>query len=458
VTAFERGLIAGRSELSTHALLLFHGTLGHLEFSRSEYQSALNHYRHAFELIRNMQIDGVRDQALQAFAKGAIGIPRDHLTRSDELLWYLHLHLGVTLACLGERDRSDVYKQALLEQRVQLGDHVTTQVNAAFDKMPSAMSGRRPYPERVRVDEGLLDECKALIVQEPEIDSVWKALARRLAAGRPVAILAERIVAGGTQVRDSVVLYGANKPQLASSIATEIGGSHIQRATAAFVLVSAAEMFEGFAAKPLVQQLVTLRSPFRQKCGGLVCAGLNVQLLDDRLDGPLYDVLHEYAALTGIPVLAVAPFHLWRRDLVTTARDAIYSFAVSSIDTLCVNGKLFVKKHGAIAPENVQPFRPRLSEEALVLRADDGALIVRILRRGGYATDTMLKLNGHCETLLKQFDGSNSVADIVAAGSRVGSDRAKALLNVSTFVRDLWTNGALCLDPPSSSRSEPEAV
>ncbi len=89
--------------------------------------------------------------------------------------------------------------------------------------------------------------------------------------------------------------------------------------------------------------------------------------------------------------MAVAPFHLWRRDLVMTPAQALFAFLVSSIDSMVLGERLLSKAHGSVGIKNLLSFRPRISEEALVLKsgsdsANGGHILIRIKRRGGYVS------------------------------------------------------------------------
>jgi hypothetical protein len=230
----------------------------------------------------------------------------------------------------------------------------------------------------------------------------------------------------------------------------EIGGSHILRATAALVLPNDRNLFTDVASLPLVQQSATLRPENRTRFAALMPVRISAQVLSPEYDGLLYDVVQQFAQKTGTGLVAVAPFHLWRRDLVVTPRQALFTFLVSSIDCLVLGQRLFTKVHGAVGTENLQSFRPRISEEALVLRntesANGGHILIRIKRRGGYATDELLKLHPGTRTILDLCDGNLSVAEVVEQVGAGGPEVSNK--NVCEFLRNLWRRGALCFDEP----------
>jgi hypothetical protein len=134
-----------------------------------------------------------------------------------------------------------------------------------------------------------------------------------------------------------------------------------------------------------------------------------------------------------------------------TPAQALSAFLVSSIDTLVLGDRLLSKVHGSIGIENLLSFRPRISEEALVLAsgsgsANGGHILIRIKRRGGYATDELLKLHAGTKGILDLCDGNLSVAEVV---KRLGAQQPNVNdQNVCEFLRTLWRRGALCFDEP----------
>lgn len=105
-----------------------------------------------------------------------------------------------------------------------------------------------------------------------------------------------------------------------------------------------------------------------------------MQIVSEPFDGILYCILRAFADRSGLPLLGVAPFHLWRADLVTTARQVVLDFLVTSLDTLYLAGRIIEKVHGPTAVQNIARYKPRLAEEALVFESR-GSCLIRIKRR-----------------------------------------------------------------------------
>jgi len=78
--------------------------------------------------------------------------------------------------------------------------------------------------------------------------------------------------------------------------------------------------------------------------------------------------------------------------------------------------------------------------------ANGGHILIRIKRRGGYATDELLKLHPGTRTILDLCDGNLSVAEVVEQVGAGGPEVSNK--NVCEFLRNLWRRGALCFDEP----------
>ena len=450
------GLFVRRSELSSHAVLLFYATLGNFQFSQKDYQSALSSYQQAFELMRNVQLDSVKDQALFAFSRGVPALAPERLTRHDELLYYIHYHLGQTYSRLGISERADVYLNYIRQQVDLLGPDVVQKVELGFQSESSAEKlSDESMPE---FDDSAVEAINNAggLVTEWSGEGLVDQITDKLRAGQVVAVLQQREVGSGVRLVDSVVIYDPARRDLAEMLKLEIGGSHILRATAALVLPEARYLFNDLAALALVQQSATLRPENRARFAALMPVRISAQVLSPEFDGLLFAVLQRFAEESGTGLIAVAPFHLWRRDLVTTPQQALFTFLVSSIDSLVLGERLLSKVHGAVGIENLQSFRPRISEEALVLEnrldsANGGHILIRIKRRGGYATDELLKLHPGTMAILDLCDGSLSVAELVR---QIGAQQSGVSnQSVCEFLRNLWRRGALCFDEPAVQES-----
>lgn len=451
---FRQGLSVERAEPSSHVLLLFYATLGGLELAAGDPAKALGTYHHAFELVRDMQLDSVKDQVVDAFSKGVPELPPRRVTRADRMRYYLHFHLASTCYALGLTERAEVYSDALFERANLYGESAVRAMREAFGEAAgriAAADGLGPVPVFARETDDLLAASPGLLRVEAGDEETAAAAAEALTAGRSVALVLSRDVGAGAVVVDCVLLYDPRDLSSAERLTEEFGGSHIPRATSAMALPEAVDLFYDLFPTPLVQQSATLRREQRARLAALLPVQIAVQVLSPRFDGPICEVVRGFAARTGVPIVAAIPFHLWRRDLADTPRRAVATFLVGSADALVLGDRLLVKAHGSASVENLRDFRPRLSEEALVFGGRPGreepSLLIRIKRRGGYATDDLLRLNPATRPLLDLCDGRRTVAEIARLADP-GHDQG--LARIGGFLRELWRRGALSLDEPAA--------
>jgi tetratricopeptide (TPR) repeat protein len=448
------GLFAHKAELSSHALLLYYGTLGNFQFAKGDYSASLESYYHSFEIIRNVQLDSVKDQVLLAFSKRVPELPPERTTRADLLLYYIHFHLGLTLQKLGLNDRADTYLAAIRQRADLFGASAVKAVEAAFMKEspPQVDNGKPPENFDENVTQAL-NSLGELVSEVSGEGSQVEWIVNALRTGQVVAIVHPHELGNNVRVMESLVLYDPSHRELGERMAQELesGGSHIKRAAAALFLPESAALFQDVSSLPLIQQSATLKPQYRAKFPALLPVKLCVQMLSPKFDDLLFAIIRGFGNDVGNGLVAAAPFHLWRRDLVATAQQAVLSFLVSSIDALLVGDRLLRKVHGSTAVENLLNFRPRLSEEALLIKggndsANGSNVLIRIKRRGGYATDDLLKLHPGTRPILDLCDGSLSVAELTQRAGLPQSDNGDEQL--CAFLRSLWHRGALCFDEP----------
>lgn len=445
------GLDARKAELSSHALLLYYGTLGNFEFAKGDYQGALDAYYHAFQIIRNVQLDSVKDQVLLAFSKRVPELLPERTTRADLLLYYVHFHLGLTCQKLGLRDRAATYLTAIRHKTELFGTSTVEAIEAAFsvESAPSTRSAQTTDDFNRSIPAAM--DGYAELVSEVRDEGQVNWMVNALQSGQVVAIVRPHDLGNNCSVMESLVVYNPRYGALGERMSQELesGGSHITRAPAALLLPESAHLFQDVSSIPLVQQSATLKPEYRAEFPALLPVKLCVQMLSAEFDDLLFELVEGFARKNGHGLAAVAPFHLWRRDLVSTPQQALPSFLVSSIDALLLGNRLLRKDHGSVAMQNLLNFRPRLSEEALLINKDSANgknVLIRIKRRGGYATDDLLKLHPGTRPILDLCDGNLSVAEItkrIAVPNGESGDE-----QLCAFLRSLWHRGALCFDEP----------
>jgi tetratricopeptide (TPR) repeat protein len=452
IRTVEAALHAERKELSSHTLLLCYATLGSLQSAAGQHHDALHTYRHVFELLRNMQLDSVKDQVVFALSKLLPYVPANTMTRTDEILFYVHLHLGATCQRLGLTEFAQAFREAVMPAAADVSPEFAQAVAKLFATAQPAAPARTGSGQEA-VTDVLPSSCHDLIRPVVRRDPV-DVIAATLAEGGTVALLDEHDVGGGIRLRQSVVLFDVRGTEPAERISSEFGGSYVQTAAAALILPEGVERFVHLESRTGVQQVATLKHEHCAAMPGLVPVGLNVQVVSQASDGVLHRILTAFADRSGVPLLGVAPFHLWRGDLVVTAQQALLDFLITSVDRLYLSGRVVEKIHGPAAIQNIAEYRPRLSEEALVFE-NGGACLIRIKRRGGYATDQVLKLHADTRPIIDRCDGSRSVGALLASLTRAAALTSPQGERLASLLRGLWRHGALCFDPPAA---EPAAA
>jgi tetratricopeptide (TPR) repeat protein len=457
---FRHGLYVRKSELTSHVLLLFYATLGNFHARRDEAAASLAAYRHSLELIRDMQIDGLKDQVLQALTKDAPPLPPDRVTRADEILFSLYFHLARACSNLGLAEQAGTYLAAVRSQHVLLGKDAVTAFETGLKvaRSPFLANPEGSESESENPDLSMRRELSdlPLLVQEAASGDRWvSAAAEILSSGQSVALLRSSQFGMGARVLTSLVLYDPRSPELAARMSSELGNSYISQGTAALILEESRNLFEGLEPLPWVYQSASLKPQWRARVPGILPLRACVQVLSSAADGQLQEVLQAFSDRTGIGLLGVIPYHLWRNDLIITAEQGLNAFLVTSIDAFVLGDRLIVKEQGAAAAANLLAFHPRLSEEALVVdgsadRQANGTFLIRIKRRGGYATDDLLRLRVEVRPIVELCDGSLTVSQIVARASQALPAIQGLEVQVCSLLRTLWRQGALCFDPPAS--------
>lgn len=469
----EGGLAANRSRLSPYILLLFHISLGHVHLARGDAAAALSSYHHCYQLVRDLEIEAVRGQALQLFAHLAGPLSKAKLTRADEVLCYLCFNLAALCRRVGFPLGEELYRGGIESYRAQLGEEAWSRLAAKLGEQPAAEPGGRSAPageDFAAAAELELARYAGLVCAAEGDGGVVRAVVDELCAGGTVVIVRPRGTGPAASVVDSLSLYSLADRSRAARVKGEMGGSHLKAARAAMMLPEALDCFDrGLSLRPLIFQEATLRQPHRATYPGLVPVRMRVQVLHPEVDELLHAVLRAFAARSGELLIAAEPFHLRGFDLAASPEAALHAFLTSSADLLVLGDRPLRKPHGPAADSNILPFRPRLSENAflidhpqLVDQAEVGAghYLVRVRSAGGYTADSVLRLKSGTRPILDLCDGSRSVSEIVRGLQGGTQPRENVAAQVCGFLRRLQREQVIWFDLPDrgSARGPEEAI
>jgi carbamoyltransferase len=116
----------------------------------------------------------------------------------------------------------------------------------------------------------------------------------------------------------------------------------------------AKEVFEGDQDSPFMLMAMRVRPEWRAKIPAVVHVDgtARVQTVREDTNGPLYRLLREFEAITGVPVLLNTSFNVKGEPIVETPHDAVACFLATGIDRLVLHDLMIAKGplHGVLAP------------------------------------------------------------------------------------------------------------
>jgi hypothetical protein len=218
------------------------------------------------------------------------------------------------------------------------------------------------------------------------------------------------------------------------------------------VLAESRDWLHGVQDLPLVLQHASLkaRGAETRPLPALAAHRLRAQVLSRAHDGRLFEILEAFERQTGVGVLGAIAFCVFGWDVADEPRRAIESFLVSSVDHLLLDGVLLGKAAGREAPQNLLPFRPRLSMRAQMLDGTGAgsAKPVVVSVRSWTGRRQLMRMNAEIRPILALCDGNRTVAEIVdrVRGSfPAGGDLSN---QVGGLLRTLHRRRAVCFVAP----------
>ncbi len=453
-------------DFSPYMLQIFYTTLAQLHSHRGEDSDALQAHHLCFELARDLDLENASYPVINTLSR-PVSV-KGQLTRGDEVFFYLSLHSAMVCRRLGIESRARSYIDALRSRWTFLPDDVWRQVEAALAEIePTALAvvpeGGAPHPAFALAAEKATARFPELLADVATVPQQVESMVQALLEERSVAILRPRAVGGDTELLDCLVIYDPRSHGLAGRLNPELGvasgfyppsfGDTRPSARVALALPEALKRcIEPPHPSPLILQEATLTPEARDELPALGPYRVRFQLLTAESDSFLHRILTAFAERSGIPALAVVPFHLRRRILPSTPEQAVNAFLASPIDHLALGDRLLSKRHGAHGAENLLPFRPRLSFQASVLEPVDDTADNFHIRIRNFAYQSDVKLRRELRPLIELSDGQCSIADILDhLTDHFPTADAAWRRQACDLYRKLWRQGAITFRAPKSS-------
>lgn len=190
------------------------------------------------------------------------------------------------------------------------------------------------------------ENCKLRFRLLPTVPEVTGAAVAQLRNNRIVAWMQGRMEFGPRALGHRSILASPHDPYSTENLNTFIKHREASRKFAASVPAElAGEYFQTGPNSRHLATVGTVRAAHRETFRGAILAQDLVRVHSvSKEDNPLYwQLLHEFGAATGLPVLYNTSFNLFGEQMVCTPRDAVRSFYSSGIDAL-VAGNFLLEK------------------------------------------------------------------------------------------------------------------
>jgi carbamoyltransferase len=178
------------------------------------------------------------------------------------------------------------------------------------------------------------------------VGDITREIARRLADGEVVGVVQGRDEWGPRALGARSILADPRDPRMKEHLNAKIKFREEFRPFAPVVLEeSYADYFETLDMPASPYMLFTHKALRPAEIGGAVHADgtSRVQTVSRAQNPYLYEILREFARLTGVPVLINTSFNLKGEPIVSSPADALQTFEASDIDCVAIEDYLVVK-------------------------------------------------------------------------------------------------------------------
>ncbi len=186
-------------------------------------------------------------------------------------------------------------------------------------------------------------------------EDICRETARLLADQRVIGWFQGASEFGPRALGNRSLLADPRKAEMKDILNSRVKHRQAFRPFAPIVLAERArEVFEGEEDSPFMLIAKRVRPEWRDKIPAIVHVDgtARVQTVREETNPPLYRLLKEFEALTGVPVLVNTSFNVKGEPIVETPRDAVVCFLTTGIDHLVLHDTLISKNalHKIVGP------------------------------------------------------------------------------------------------------------
>jgi carbamoyltransferase len=226
-------------------------------------------------------------------------------------------------------------------------------------KQPRSYVINHAYFGKAYSDEEARDATGKIIVRlatrQTRSDNICADLARVLSEGKVVGWFQGRSEFGPRALGNRSILADPRKAEMKDILNSRVKHRQPFRPFAPIVLVErAGEIFEGDEDSPYMLLAKNVYPQWRDRIPAIVHVDgtARVQTVSRESNERLYNLLKEFEAITGVPVLINTSFNVKGEPIVEKPRDAMECFLTTGIDCLALHDTVITKGafHKVLAP------------------------------------------------------------------------------------------------------------
>jgi carbamoyltransferase len=229
----------------------------------------------------------------------------------------------------------------------------------AIQKKPRSSVINHAYFGKEYTDEDVRDATDQTLVRLATVttrsDNISRDTAKVLADGKIVGWFQGRSEFGPRALGDRSIIADPRTAEMKDILNRRVKFRQAFRPFAPIVLAEREnEIFEGGHDSPYMLLAKPVRPEWRDKIPAIVHVDgtARVQTVRQETNAPLYRLLKEFEAITGVPVLLNTSFNVKGEPIVETPRNAVECFLTTGIDYLALHDVLLRKSalHKVLLP------------------------------------------------------------------------------------------------------------